>query len=198
MSTFAALFACQLLAALSAVVVIGRRAHALLVMAPLEAATFTRALRAHIEAGELSSASALVARLQPAYCAELAQAVLRARAEGFDPRSALNEALDDLRERTLASLLVVQTLGRIAPPLAFAAAIVTLGSGFGRDVGLLALQRGLAESIAVGQAMLSVVTGMTVSLLCRACTGMLLRWGRALQVDLKQTAAALAPLVEPP
>jgi hypothetical protein len=90
------------------------------------------------------------------------------------------ERLDDVQLQTSACIDRLRALARMAPPLAFGSAIAVMATGFGGDAGLVALQRGLAESIALSRAMLSVVTGMTTSLVCRAAANALVRRARAL------------------
>ncbi len=189
---FAILYGVLALVGLCAGLVIAARARELCWRAPVDHELLDRALR---EARSDATSSALLARtLEPSWVAELLRVGAQARAEGQPADDAIDEALMDLRARTTHSLLTVNVLGRVAPPLAFMAAIVTMATALRHDAGLLSLQKGLAESIAVNQAVLAIATGTTISLVCRFAIDLLSRRGARLLGDLQRAVALLDEL----
>lgn len=187
---FAAMYGVLLLVALAAVVALALRARELCLRAPVEAKLLARTLREHRD--DDAALAKLAAALRPAWAAELVDTTLSARAEGDDVLAALEDTLVDLQARADRGLLFAHTLGRIAPPIAFVAAILELGFAFRREAGLLSLQKGLAESIAIGHAALGILTGMTIAVVCRFGVGYLEAQGKSVLADARQCARALA------
>lgn len=187
---FAVCFGALTLVALCAAAVLASRARELCLRAPIDATSFLPALREHRD--NRAALATLAGAVEPAWIAELIEAALQAHEDRAPIHDALDELLIDLRARAFAGLLMVRTLGRIAPPIAFVGAIVELGLAFRHDAGLLSLQKGLAESIAIGHAALAIVTGMTIAVVCRFGARFLSERAGRLMADLRRCANALA------
>lgn len=117
---------------------------------------------------------------------------LTLRALAGDPEASVLH--DELCARELVGVLPLRSLARMALPLAFLGGILQLSAAFGGGQGLIALQRGLAEHIALQSALLAFSIGLGTSLFCGAAAGLLHRRGReqiAALGAVMRTAASL-------
>ncbi|HEX7481800.1 MAG TPA: hypothetical protein VF331_28595 [Polyangiales bacterium] len=185
------LFGLQATLWLAAFALILWRARLVLVTASADRPAFLAALRVLLEQRDLPAAQTLASSLQPAWVAHLSCAALAAWSEPAAVRSAIEESIAELELDLSRYVFAIRTLGRIASPIAFVCAIAQMSLGFRKDLGLLALQRGLAESIAIERAILCVVAGVATSLLCRAGAALLHKHERALHGDIAATAELL-------
>ncbi len=163
----------------------------LLLVAPLNTAAFLAALRSRMATGERTAALALSHALLPAWVAELSCTALGADGSPDERRLVVEELAIDLQAAAHGLLSSIVALGRIAGPLAFAIAIVHMGLAFRHETGLLALQRGLPQTIAVERAVLSIVTGMATSLVCHVSVALLRKHVVTLQRDVRVAAEVL-------
>jgi hypothetical protein len=81
----------------------------------------------------------------------------------------------------------------MASPLAFIGVIVEAGRAFGGGEGLIALQRGLAVSIALQRSLFIFALGMGTTLVCVSAAAIIQRRALALRRDLERVAGALGP-----
>ena len=186
---FAGLYGVLAVVGVFAIALIAVRSHELCWRAPSDSKLLDQALR---EAkGETAAVTALAGALAPAWASQLMYAASSARGNGQPAEVALEETLSELRSRAFGAVLTVHTLGRLAPPIAFVTAMVTLAAAFRHDAGLLSLQRGLAESIAVNHAVLSIMTGTTISFVCRFAVTFLKQRAASLVRELESCADLL-------
>jgi len=142
--------------------VIAERARYLLFRAKLSEegwAFVDRSLRA----GEIVQLRAF-ARAQPE---AHVSAVLRA---AFDPEPERDEELAELvsglREQSAAGLRLLRVGATIASSLGLLVGILCIQRGFGEPAGLLALEAGLPEKLAMSQALFAMAIGVATSAVC--------------------------------
>jgi hypothetical protein len=99
-------------------------------------------------------------------------------------RAAGEEAVLEIAHVASSGAYIVRGLGRIAPPLALAGAIVEMGRALGGGGGLVALQRGLAARVALERACLSLGIGVVTALLCFAAASRLARRARQASAEI--------------
>ena len=80
--------------------------------------------------------------------------------EAFAPLGEAEDARAARARRVHASAVVLAGLGRIAPPLAFVGIVLELSWALGGGSGLLALQRGLPERVALQHALVGLGIGL--------------------------------------
>jgi hypothetical protein len=191
------LTALPLLAFAASVVLLLRRAHQLLVAAPVDTRALAEQLHLQLSRGEIPEAIRLVQQLRPSWAAQVAEQALLAHEQGEGVERVADDLASDLREREAGHYLVMRTLGRAAFPLALAVAIVELGAGFSGDAGLLSLQRGLAESIAVERAAFAIACGFSGSMLAQLGLRLQQRESRKLLTGIKRVTDVLGTLEKP-
>lgn len=139
--------------------VVVRRLRVVLFDAPLDAHHFARALDRALDGGDLDQARALARAGGEAWLARVARAALDVWTEPRAVRGALDEVLAELREQANAGLLPLRMIASLGSTLGLLAAILALNHVGVRSGGLLALQAGLVQSLAVAQAVASVALG---------------------------------------
>jgi len=146
------------------------RIRALLFVAPVQARLLTQLERC-CEAGHLEAARLLVSSLPGTSACRVALAGLSGAADGL---SAMQEELLEVRAWTTRRLRAVRVCATMASTLGLLGAIVSLVFGFGGS-GLLSLQAGLAERVALDQALLAMGIGVGTSAFCFYAFGLLRR-----------------------
>lgn len=96
----------------------------------------------------------------------------------------VDEAHADLAHAASSGTYALRGIGRLAPPLALAGAIVVMGRGFGAP-------SGLAARAAVVQAGVAFGIGVATTVVCFAAAAGLLRRARGVRADLERGARAL-------
>lgn len=86
---------------------------------------------------------------------------------------ALAELLFDLQARALARLRLLRVGATIASTVGLMIGILRIRGGVGAPAGLLALEAGLPEKIALGQALFSMGVGVATSAVCFYAVGVL-------------------------
>jgi hypothetical protein len=142
---------------------IAERAHYLLFRAKLSEEGWAFVQRG-VQAGELAELRAF-ARAQPH---AHVSAVLRA---AFDPNPErddgdLAELLSSLHEQSAARLRVVRVGATLASSLGLLVGILCIRRGFGEPAGLLALEAGLPQKLAMSQALFAMAIGVATSAVC--------------------------------
>lgn len=102
-----------------------------------------------------------------------------------------DEAHADLTHAASSGAYVLRGIGRLAPPLALAGAIVVMGRGFGAPAGLAALKAGLAARTAATQAGVAFGIGVVTSVVCFTAAADLARRARAVRADLARADRTL-------
>lgn len=188
--------AAQLLVSLLALAQLVRVGRAVLWTAPCDARVLSQAIAVSLSGRQRELARRLASSAQPAWAAQMTALGL-AELEADTPR----DAMDDLRATLVGSqserVRALAALGRIAGPLAFLAIVVELAAAFGPGHGLLALQRGLVESLAIERAALSFAVGIATTLACTLSARLLRERLRALSDELKQVREAVLRALEP-
>lgn len=154
-----ALSIAQLLFAAVALWVVVRRLRVVLFAAPLDARLFGRALDRALDARDLDQARALARAGGDAWLARIARAGLDVWSEPRAVPGALDEALAELRDDADRGLGPLRMLASLASTLGMLAAILSLNGVGVPSGGLLALQAGLQQSMAVAGAVAAVAVG---------------------------------------
>jgi hypothetical protein len=189
--------ALQIVLGAGASTLIVRRLRVLLFEAPLDAGAFIGALQTALEAGQVDLARALAAACAPAWPARLATIALADRhadhrdAAGAEPPLTLEEAHGDLEQLLWKDRDSIVALGRIASPLAFIGVIIEAGTAFSGGDGLVALQRGLAASIALQRSLLMFALGVSTTLVCLTAAAIVQRQATGLRRDLDRVVSVM-------
>jgi hypothetical protein len=186
----------QLAVSMLALAQLGRVARAVLWIAPCDARMLVEAIAVSLAGRQRDLARRLASSAEPAWAAQMTTLGL-ADPEADTPRN----AMDDLRAALVGfeaeRVRALAALGRIAGPLAFLAIVIELAAAFGPGHGLLALQRGLVQSLAIERAALSFAVGLATTLVCTLGARLLGERLRALSEELKQAREALLRALEP-
>lgn len=181
----------QIAFAVVALGVVGVRLRAVLFTAPLEARTFARALDRALDAGDLAQARALARAGDAAWLARIARAALDVWGDPRAVAAALDEALADLRGEADSGLLPLRMVASLASTLGMLAAILALNGVGVPHGGLIALQAGLAQSLAVAQAVASVALGGSTAILVLLARAVLRRHTKRLYDESLRLIATL-------
>jgi hypothetical protein len=198
--------ALQLVLAGLALLAIVRSALELGWRAPADAEALSAAVSTALAGKQHALAVSIAAACVPAWAASVVLAGLEAAEESRDPveraaraEQAMEERASELTAGATDRLRTLLALGRIASPLSFLAIALELGSAFGGGHGLLALQRGLVESIAIAHALLSFGIGVGTAGACMAAASFLRARLQAERVGLTRIIARIAkPLTTAP
>jgi len=174
---------------------IARGANLLFVRAPCDARGLTPAIEIALRGGQRALASALAQACHPAWLAQAWTAGLGTPPSGSAPRKAVEEVHFDLVAQAAEGLRRLSSVARIASTLAFLAIVLELASAFNGGHGLLALQRGLVERLAVEGALLSFAIGLATSGACLGAAMPMRAHLRALSSDLHQLALRIGPAI---
>ena len=168
----------------------GARFYHLAIVSALDAELFLERLASVWRADPLRGRG--VCTLEPrGAVSQLAAAVLEASSEQRD-----GELVElELRREAVAGIGGLRTLGRVASPLAFAGVMFDLAAALGGGRGLEALQRGLAEQLALDRAILAMCIGVSTSLFCFAAATRLQHLARDRFADLRLTIDVAESLV---
>lgn len=185
MTLYAAL---QLVLAAGVVAIVAERCRTLLFRAPIETGPWLRAVRAALEDGDREAARALIDAARPAWVAEAAH---RALHEGSDDVEPLDDLLADYRYeafRRLRALRILASAGTASGLLGGILEVIWLFRG---DHGLMALEAGRVERIALEHALLAIAMGAAISVFAFASLGILRRAATALVKDLRTVATSI-------
>ncbi|MBN1654662.1 MAG: hypothetical protein JXA30_12900 [Deltaproteobacteria bacterium] len=183
--------ALQLLFAVGALALVGKRFHEVLFQKQLDAKPYIEALQSEVFEERLGAAEQLIRAARPAWIAELASVFFRARTEGTSVEIAVADAWQQLREETSKGIYIIVGFARIAPPLALFGVILQLAAGFTGNQGLTALQSGLIESRAIESAIVTLMIGIGTSTVCFVGGGILRKHVRKVDKELEQVSRAL-------
>ncbi len=147
----------QLLLAVAAIGVVAERCRALLFRAPVDTKPFLKAIDRAVEDGDVDDARALAKAGAPAWVPEVVSLCLAG--EGME---ALERA-SDLRYEATKRLYALRVFASLGTALGFLGALVELIWLMSGDHGLLALQAGLVERIAMERAILAMAIGVAIS-----------------------------------
>lgn len=178
------------LAAVAAALIVARL-RALFFVAPLPVRPLRRMLESRVRRGDLTRALALAEHARPAWIAEAAAAVLRARVRGKDPLSAVEPMLLDLHYEAGRGLWAIRVLATIASAMGLLGALAALMNLLYGDHGLTGLVRGLPERLAFERALLSMLIGMSTAGVCLYAWRLLRRRARRLLDDVREVTDAL-------
>jgi hypothetical protein len=183
-----ALWPCVLLGLL-ALGIAAARVYVLAWQAPVAAAPLAAALTRQIACGEFARAYSLCRALPRCWAAECAEECLRASEERAPLAGVIEELNVTYAARASAGLGALQTLGRMAFPLALATAILSLSGAFAEaDVARV-------ES-ALSTAVQAFTAGLMATVFCRVGASIVSRQGEARMKEIaavcRGVAAALA------
>lgn len=178
----------QLLLGSIALVSIARSARTLMIQAPCDAEALSDAITTAIEAGHRSLAHALADACRPAWVARAWSVQLEASTGG---RRRAEELHNELVTSESDRLRTLSALGRLASPLAFLAIVLELANALHGEHGLVALQRGLVERIAIEHALLSFAIGAATTGVCVSAASVMRERLRALSRSLRRASPAL-------
>lgn len=168
-----------------ALIQLARTARTVVWQAPSDARALADAFAVAIRARQPQLAGSIARACLPAWSAQMLGAALD-KGEGARPE----EAMEDVRGMLVGDhadrLRTLAAFGRVAGPLAFLAIVLELGAAFGPGHGLIALQRGLVQSIAVERAALSFAIGIATTLASTASATFLRERLRSLSDELKR------------
>lgn len=100
---------------------------------------------------------------------------------------------DDLDHAASTGAYALRGIGRAAPLLALSGAVVEMGRALGGGRGLVALEKGLAERLALEHACGALAIGVSTAVLCFTAAPLLLRRVRSARSDLERTGRTLDP-----
>jgi len=191
-----AFLAVQVLLALAAVIAVAQRSRLLLFEAPASAALLS-AWTSALSAGDAS----LVRRLAQAAPARWGSRVILAALdpEGSDRAEAVASIVAELRLEATAQLGFIRVAATMGSTLGLLGGILAIQRGFSGH-GLLALSAGLAQQVALNQALNHMAIGIGTAAFCFAAFGLLRTAARDLLTQVSQVAARCraesAPAVE--
>jgi hypothetical protein len=173
-----------------------RTARAIVWTAPCDVRALCDSVGVALLGQQRDLAVALIAASRPAWAAQLLELALDPT-EQDSPREAMDELRSSLVGRQADRLSTLGSLGRMAGPLAFLAIVLELSAAFSPGHGLLALQRGLVQSIAIQHAALSFAIGLATTVACTASATFMRERLRGLSDDLTRTREAMIKALEP-
>ena len=142
------------------------RVRALAFVGALDAVAFRAAVvRALRNRDDLAPASALVAAARPSFAADACWPLLDLARPESERFADLDDTLFDVRARITRGLRALRIAASMGSLLGFIGAAIEIHWIFNGDHGLLRLQAGLVESIALGHAVLSIALGIGTSAL---------------------------------
>ncbi len=187
------------LVALSVVVLgyVARASRTLFFEAPLAVSVFVRAAERFLGAGDVGGARALATAGRPAWLAIALEAALGEGEDGDaqggrDSEIRLEETIAELHDSAEALLRPFRALASLSSSLGMLFAILSLNGVGGPSDGLLALQAGLVQSLALERALSCVAVGGATALVVLLSLGTLRRQARRLAEDLDRLASVVA------
>lgn len=186
----------QLLFAAVALGVVARRLRVVLFDVPLDARVYNRALDRALDAKDLDQARALARAGGDAWLARIARAGLDAWSEPRTVSGALDEALADLRDDADSGLRPLRMLASLASTFGLFAAILSLNGVGVPSGGLLGLEAGLLQRLAVGQAVVSVAIGGCTAIVVLVARAVIRRHTKRLYEESVRLIASLVAHVD--
>jgi len=175
----------QLLLAVAAVALVVDRFRALLFRAPLDTKPFLAAVGHALEDGDVDDARSLAAAGRPAWVAEVVEIGLEATGREVMERAA------EVRFEATQRLYALRVFASLGTALGFLGAMVELIWLMSGDHGLLALQAGLVERIAMERGILAMVLGVAISVFCLVALSILKKAAIALVQDVARASDLL-------
>jgi hypothetical protein len=117
-----------------------------------------------LQQGQLAQLRAFARALPAVHVARLLRAALERAPE--EPDEELEELLSRLRERALARLRLVRVGATLASSLGLMVGILCIQRGYSEPAGLLALEAGLPQKLAMSQALFAMGVGVATSGVC--------------------------------
>jgi hypothetical protein len=154
-------------------------------VAPVDTKPFLAAVRRALEDGDVEDVRSLAEAGRPAWVPDLIAVTLAG-----DPADAMERA-SDLRFDATRRLYALRVFASLGTALGFLGALVELIWLLSGDHGLLALQAGLVERIAMERAILAMVLGVAISVFCLVSLAILKKAALALARDLGSAADLL-------
>ena len=169
----------------------------LFVRAPCDARGLSEAITIALRGMQRDLAESIAQACHPAWAAQAWTVGLSAASAGSGAaaRQAVEELRFDVVARAAERLRRLSAVARIASTLAFLAIILELASAFHGEHGLLALQRGLVERLAIESALLSFGIGLATSGACLSAATPMRAQLRALSSELHRLAQRIGPSV---
>ncbi len=186
----------QLVLAALALALVAERFWVVLFRAKLDTGAYMRGLKARLLEGDVQAALRLAEAGRPAWVAQFAHAMLKAKIAGENVDMASADAWAELREEAGKRLYAIHGLARMASPLALMGVILQLAEGFGEGERLTGLQAGLVESLALERALVTLVLGLATSGVCFVAAGILRKNVRQAMKDLERMSRALGEAFE--
>jgi hypothetical protein len=188
----------QGLLGISVLALVVHRARVLLFEAPIDTKPFLGALVSAVETGDRAKAQRLLAGAQPSWVAQMAECVLGERADLEE-----EELISDFRFEAFKGLRALRTLASMGTATGFLGAIVQIIWLYHGDLGLLALQAGLPEKIALERALAAMAAGVAIAIVAFSSLAVLKRAAMQLVKDAERAQTALAaastsPSASPP
>jgi hypothetical protein len=190
--------------------VIGDRVHILMFAAPLHRRGVEFVLRLLSSADSDPRTSAGSAQLDAlrafastagtsrTHVARVLRAVLDCDEQGEHRQDALAELSFELSAEATARLRTLRVGATIASTLGLLVGIVRLRGGFAKPSGLLALEAGLTERMALSDALLSMAIGVGTSAVCFYALSLLGEAARALMAQRARVERALLDALRSP
>lgn len=180
--------------------VIAERAHYLLFRAKLSDAGWAFVQRS-AQAGQLAQLRAFARALPDAHVSAVLRAAFDPDPERDEDDDDLTELLSSLRERSAARLRLLRVGATLASSLGLMVGILCIQRGFGEPAGLLALEAGLPQKLAMSQALFAMGIGVATSAVCFYALSLLRPAAQALIAQSARAAhlarGALASGAEP-
>lgn len=149
--------------------IIVERARYLLWLAPLSPEGLRFVLNA-LERGQRAALELWAREAPRTHVGKLLRAGLMEQGEGEDD---VSDTLFELQAQCSARLRVLRVGATIASTAGLMVGILRIRGGAGESAGLLALEAGLAEKVALGQALFSMAVGVATSAVCFYAVGVL-------------------------
>jgi hypothetical protein len=189
----------QLAFLLAVVALVVERVRTLSFVSALDAASFRRALSALVRADHLDRATALVRDARPAWVAEVVWPL-------FDPESPsredrridLEDGLMAVEARAVRGMRILRISASIASALGFIGAASEIHGIYSGDHGILGLQAGLVENLALDHAVVSIALGIATSSLALGAWSLLKNVAKHRIAECRRVVAALEELLFEP
>lgn len=186
----------QLALAALVVAVVVRRVRELGFRSQLDVQPFVSAMRGAIMVEDLEHARRIATLGLPAWVARVGEAALDAREAGLPVGAIVEETLADVRFESQEGIRTLRVLATIASATGLLGAIWEVMWMLGSDHGLLDLVPGLAQQVAFQNAMMSMVSGISIALFAGVSMTALRRHGRRMLVETHAAANALEECLE--
>jgi hypothetical protein len=170
--------------------VIGDRVYCLLVAAPLSRRGVEFVLRS-LERSQIDALRAFARGTAPAHISRVLSVALDPASEHERHEDALTELSFELSAETTVRLRALRVGATVASTLGLLVGILRLRGGFSKPPGLLALEAGLTERLAVSDALFSMALGVGTSAVCFYALSLLGEAARSLIAQRSRVERAL-------